>query len=834
MRKAGPVLLFLFAALLWALLPRWAPARDLLTPLAWAAMYVPVVLGLAFLYRMGGFLSLGHAVAYGLGAWWTAYLIYSVPWNPLLLALLSVGGATLVTAVLTPLLHLGPKIFLLGTLAFAMAFWEWFGFATMLVDPWAGPGGGLLLYTLAGAWVLAALLLLRSFALSPYGRSLALLRTSREAAAAVGIPSVRYQSWLLAATGFWAAGAGAWEVLAFGHPMGMPYHPIFGAQLLFAAIVVAGLGALGSRLRRGGLRAAVGVQGTGGEKGAAPGDASGGSAGSAATGPSEEPFQVRDLPLWTRFRPGAGTGPSLSAAKVACRRGGTTVLRDITLAVQPGEFLAVVGPNGAGKTTLLDALSGLCPLSEGSIYAGPLPLIQAPDGVVALMGVARTFQEPRLVPHLTALENVQMGLHRQLPGIELSLLGLGGRWERAARRQAMAALALVGAGHLAHRPAGSLSWAEGRWVELARALVPGPRFLLLDEPLTGLTGGEADRLLTFLRRLRSAGMAIIMATHDAQSALKAADRVLVLDQGAGIALGAPGDRDLEQKLLQVYVGGAGSAGSVPSRAWAANQGEGSAGPPLLQVMNLKVEESREPGTFRRPLHDIHLQVEAGEVAALLGPNGAGKSTLLRAVAGLAPATGQVLMAGEDVNSLPPAGRRRRGLAWVGPGAEPFLSMSVEENLLLGAYPAPEKVPRREAKGRAAEIYRWFPSLAEKRRAPVASLPAGERRLLALARALVARPRILLLDEPWAALPPLTTGRVLEALADFIENGGAVVWAEQNPAPVLPLAKHVYIMSQGRIVRHGPPARIKEAPELTAVLLGGGIQGSNDPGRTRVP
>src|SRR5690606_28351997 len=219
MRKAGPVLLFLFAALLWALLPRWAPARDLLTPLAWAAMYVPVVLGLAFLYRMGGFLSLGHAVAYGLGAWWTAYLIYSVPWNPLLLALLSVGGATLVTAVLTPLLHLGPKIFLLGTLAFAMAFWEWFGFATMLVDPWAGPGGGLLLYTLAGAWVLAALSLLRSFALSPYGRSLALLRTSREAAAAVGIPSVRYQSWLLAATGFWAAGAGAWEVLAFGHPM---------------------------------------------------------------------------------------------------------------------------------------------------------------------------------------------------------------------------------------------------------------------------------------------------------------------------------------------------------------------------------------------------------------------------------------------------------------------------------------------------------------------------------------------------------------------------------------------------------------------------------------
>lgn len=813
MRKAGPVLLFLAAALLWALLPRWEPAAHLLTPLAWAAMYVPVVLGLALLYRMGGFLSLGHSVAYGLGAWLTSYLMHSLPWNPLLLAFLAVGAGTVVTAGLTPLLHLGPNIFLLGTLAFSMAFWEWFGFATMLVNPWTVPGGGLLLYALAGAWSLAALWLLRNFALSPYARSLALLRAGKDAATAVGIPPVRYQSWLLAGTGFWAAGAAAWEVLAFGQPRGMPYHPMFGAQLLLGAMVVAGLGALWSRLRTSRRDPAAQSQGAGDSGG--------------------EPVDVGDLPFWTRFRPDGSAGPSLSAAGVACRRAGAPVLRDITLVVRPGELVAVVGPNGAGKTTLLDALSGLCPLAEGSIYVGPLPLIQAPEGVVALMGVARTFQEPRLVPHLTALENVQVGLHRFLPGIELSLLGLGRRWERTAQRQAMAALTLVGAGSLAHHPAASLSWAQQRQVDLARALVQGPRFLLLDEPLAGLKAQEAEGLLTFLRRLRSAGMAIIMATHDAPAALKAADRVLVMDQGAGIALGAPGERALEERLLQVYLGGAGgSAPRAPSR-----RAGRRTGPPLLQVMNLQVEEGgiRKPGTPWRPLHDIQLQVGAGEMAVLLGPNGAGKSTLLRAVAGTVPATGQVRIAGEDVHTLPAAGRRRRGLGWVWPGEEPFIRLSVEENLLLGVYPggakpAGEKVSPREAKDRLAEVYEWFPSLAEKRRLPTASLAVGERRLLALARAFMARPRVLLLDEPWAALPPLPAGRVLEAVADFVDQGGAVVWAEQNPAPVLPLAVRVYIMGEGRIIMEGPPARIKESPELKAVLLGG----SSFTGKTGVP
>ncbi|GAB4085341.1 ABC transporter ATP-binding protein [Myceligenerans cantabricum] len=218
------------------------------------------------------------------------------------------------------------------------------------------------------------------------------------------------------------------------------------------------------------------------------------------------------------------------------------------------------------------------------------------------------------------------------------------------------------------------------------------------------------------------------------------------------------------------------------------------------------------------LDGLDLEVPDGDVVALLGANGAGKTTLLRTVAGLLPArSGRVLLGGADLAGVPPEERVRRGLALVPEGRSVVVELTVDENLRLGALWKHAGTARRAA---VAGMYDLFEPLAQRRDAAGHTLSGGERQMLALARALVAEPDVLLLDEPSLGLAPLVTAQLLAVLRDAAgRTGMTVLLAEQNVTGALSVADRGVVLSLGEVVADRPAAELAADPQLRHAYLG---------------
>jgi branched-chain amino acid transport system ATP-binding protein len=215
------------------------------------------------------------------------------------------------------------------------------------------------------------------------------------------------------------------------------------------------------------------------------------------------------------------------------------------------------------------------------------------------------------------------------------------------------------------------------------------------------------------------------------------------------------------------------------------------------------------------LDDVSLVLEPGEVVALVGANGAGKSTLLRAAMGLAPTrAGTVLLDGAGIGTLAPERRAALGLAYVPEGRRVFAGMTTHENLEVAA-----RAGRRERERRLAEVMALFPQLESKARTPAWQLSGGQQQMLAIGRALMAEPRVLLLDEPSLGLAPLLVREVLEKVRGIAAAGTAVLLAEQNAALALGIAERAILLGLGRVVAEGTPQELGEGGILEAVMLG---------------
>ena len=219
----------------------------------------------------------------------------------------------------------------------------------------------------------------------------------------------------------------------------------------------------------------------------------------------------------------------------------------------------------------------------------------------------------------------------------------------------------------------------------------------------------------------------------------------------------------------------------------------------------------------RALSGVTLSVGPGEIVALLGPNGAGKSTLLKAIAGLVrPRAGAIRWEGEDLSRVGAHLIVERGLAMVPEGRRLFGSMSVEENLELGAFAA-----RARNAGRAnlERVYALFPDLRERRRQTVRALSGGQQQMVAVGRALMASPRLLMLDEPSLGIAPRLVRSILEALVEINRTGVAVFLVEQNVQAALTLAHRAYVLESGKIVGEGTGAALLRDPHVRRAYLG---------------
>jgi branched-chain amino acid transport system ATP-binding protein len=216
------------------------------------------------------------------------------------------------------------------------------------------------------------------------------------------------------------------------------------------------------------------------------------------------------------------------------------------------------------------------------------------------------------------------------------------------------------------------------------------------------------------------------------------------------------------------------------------------------------------------LHGVSLKVAEGEIVTLVGSNGAGKTTLLRAISGVQPAaSGSIRFAGERIDGMEAHRRVAKGIAQVPEGRQVFAPLSVEDNLRLGA------VTRRDA-GIAADlsdIYAMFPALAEKRRAAAGALSGGQQQMLAIGRALMARPKLVLLDEPSMGLAPRLVEQIFSTITQFKERGLTVLLVEQNARAALAIADRGYIMETGRIEISGSGEALLDDDRVRAAYLG---------------
>jgi branched-chain amino acid transport system ATP-binding protein len=215
---------------------------------------------------------------------------------------------------------------------------------------------------------------------------------------------------------------------------------------------------------------------------------------------------------------------------------------------------------------------------------------------------------------------------------------------------------------------------------------------------------------------------------------------------------------------------------------------------------------------------VSLSLAAGAIVTVIGPNGAGKSTLLNAIMGILPAQGTIRFDGTPITARPIAARVQAGISLVPERRELFATMTVEDNLRLGFY-------RHRALGHRAlqtaldDIHDLFPRLRERRRQQAGTLSGGERQMLAMGRALMARPRLLMLDEPSLGLAPRIISDIFHTIAALRQTGAAILLVEQNARAALQIADHAYVLETGRITLHGPSQSLATDPRIIEMYLG---------------
>ncbi len=788
---------------------------------ALVALSTIVAAGLNILVGLSGQISIGHVGFYAIGAYAFGILTasgisYWLAW-PLAAFLAGVAGALLAI----PTLRVSGPYLAMMTIAFAFVVEH----AIIESEPLTGGQNGLmnilqptltsglvgekavsLLTVIAAA---AALIAYHWLQRAPLGKAMVSVRDSEVAAQAIGTNPVVLKTLAFALSAAFGGIAGALfgSLLTFVAPSSFPFSqsilflfavivggagytlgPLFGSivvvlipeliswmaeyrLLFFGALLLIVLwiapegilGSLSKLLRR--------------ETGDAPG----------TDDRLVENFLARESPT------------ALAVDDLMMAFGGVKAADGVSFVAAPGRIMALIGPNGAGKTTVLNMISGFYAPDSGAVRLGDVNLAGRPAHRVAAAGLARTYQTTQLFASLSVADNVRTALRNCPRGDMTEIL------PATDDQIGDALLAFVGYKSGTQMLAGDLPHVDRRLVEVARALALRPRVLLLDEPAAGLMKADKVALREVLKKIASAGITVVLVEHDMDLVMSISDHIVALDAGRTIADGKPDEVRANAAVRAAYLG-TGSSIQYPRDTSLSKLGD-----VVLDVSRLSAGYGAVP-----VLHDVSLSVRKGEMVALLGANGAGKSTLMKCLSGLLrPVDGAITLHGHDIAKLPANAIAGARLALVPEGRRVFPELSVRDNLTLGAF----CTDGQESAADLRKVLALFPRLEERLDQRAGLLSGGEQQMLAIGRAMMARPEVLLLDEPSLGLAPTIIDEVFHIIAGLRDRGTTILLVDQMATHALAACDRAYIMESGRIVREGSALELRNDSGIEDSYLG---------------
>jgi ABC-type branched-subunit amino acid transport system ATPase component len=491
--------------------------------------------------------------------------------------------------------------------------------------------------------------------------------------------------------------------------------------------------------------------------------------------------------------------------------GGIRALYDVSIAVGEMEIVGIIGPNGAGKTTLFDVINGFRKPDGGRVRFRGADITALPAHQRAAAGMARAFQNVGLIRGATVRTNLLAAEHLAARySATAGLLGLPATYadERRLSQRAETLTEILELSGLLDRDVDGLPYGVLKRVELGAVLATDPDLVLLDEPTSGLGPGESDAFAAMLLELRRTfGLTILMIEHNVPFVSDVCDYVYCLNFGEVLAEGKPHEVRNHPEVVRAYLGD-----EVDSWLLGAEKPQ----EPLVVVDGVQVSYGTGHQRTTPVLRDMSFEVLNAERLVVLGLNGAGKTTTLGMLAGLLhPERGSISFAGQDITNLTAAERVALGITLVPEGRQVFPGLSVDHNLRLGAWM--HRHDSRQVAQSRERVLRVFPQLAPRRGQLAGTLSGGEQQMLAIGRALMASPRLLLIDEASLGLSPAITQSVFSMIDQINAQGVTVVLVEQGTA-ALTHADRAMILERGQIVHRGTGVETDHA-SLRARYLG---------------
>lgn len=475
--------------------------------------------------------------------------------------------------------------------------------------------------------------------------------------------------------------------------------------------------------------------------------------------------------------------PILETRNLVKRFGGLVAVDGISFSIRHEEILALIGPNGSGKSTVLKMVMGIHRASSGEVILHGTNITSWRSHRIARRGIGIVFQHSRPLRRQTVLDNIKLTLlsdsiwpRDRMAEIESRALELGAR---------------VGLADVMQRYPNTLPYADLRRIEMARAIARDPEVLLIDEPFAGLASDEVREFADLIRQERDAGRAILLVDHNVKSVVALADRIYAMYLGRPVAEGDPDEVMRHETVRRVYLGGELQKSSAVARSRVEAK-------TLLEVAHLDVAYDKATA-----LEDVSLTVPAGGFVSVVGLNGAGKTTLFNAISGFVPYQGKIVFDDKSLSDEKPSTIARSGLVQCPESRELFTTMSVRDNLELGG----AHMDRKECAEQLGKVCALFPILKQREHQIAGTLSGGEQQMLAIGRALMMRPKLLILDEPTLGLAPVILEQLSSAMEQLREESEiTILLGEQNVRFALTHADIIYVLEHARIIWSGQPDR----------------------------